>query len=145
MTDVDHQALLTRMAGAIRDHDWDALGTCYHSDAAIEYPQSGERFVGLENIKAQFANYAGLEPGTTEIKDVIGGTTYALSPLYTVIAVEGSGARGTAVMRARYPDGKHWFAINLYELRDDRIARARVYFAPDFEAPDWRAPFRDAG
>jgi hypothetical protein len=143
VTSVDHQALLTRFAAAVRDHEWEALGTCYHPDAVLEYPQSRERFVGLENIKAQFANYPDLEPGTTELQDIIGGTTYALSPLYTVIAVEGSGDRGTAILRVRYPDGSHWWVINLYELRGDLIARARAFFAPEFEPPEWRAPFHD--
>jgi hypothetical protein len=145
VTNVDHQALLSRLARAIRDHDWDGLGTCYHGDAVLEYPQSNERFVGLENIKAQFANYPALEPGTTEIQEIIGGTTYALSPLYTVIGVEGSGDHGTAILRARYPDGSNWWVINLYELRGDMIAQVRAFFAPEFDPPDWRAPYREAG
>jgi hypothetical protein len=145
VTDVDHHDLLMRLAGVLANHDWDRLGSCYHADAVLEYPQSGERFVGLENIKAQFANYPGREPGSTEFQDVIGGTTYALSPLYTILPVEGSGNRGTAVFRARYPDGSHWWVTNLYELRDDKIARARAFFAPEFDPPGWRAPFREAG
>ena len=75
---------------------------------------------------------------------MIGGTTYALTPMYTVIAVQGSGSRGTGVIRIRYPDGSRWWAVNLYEIRDGRIGRQRVFFAPEFEAPDWRAPFREA-
>jgi hypothetical protein len=75
MTNVDHHALVMRLAEAIGNQNWDALGTCYHPDAVLEYPQSGERFVGLENIKAQFANYPALEPGATTFEDVIGGTT----------------------------------------------------------------------
>jgi hypothetical protein len=143
VTEVDHRAILTRMAKIVGRHEWGRLPECVHADAVFEYPQSGERFRGLENIRGQFENYPGLEPGTTELDDVIGGTTYALSPMYTVIAVEGSGNRGTAIMRARYPDGSRWWAINIYELRDDRIARSRVYFAPEFNAPDWRAPYRE--
>ena len=81
---------------------------------------------------------------TTQLEDLIGGTTYALTPSYTVIAVDGSGDRGTAVLRVRYPDGSMWWAVNLYELRDGLIARSRTYFAPDFDPPDWRAPYRDA-
>jgi hypothetical protein len=142
MTNVDHHALVMRLAEAIGNQNWDALGTCYHPDAVLEYPQSGERFVGLENIKAQFANYPALEPGATTFEDVIGGTTYALSPLYTVLPVEGSGNRGTAVFRAGYPDGSNWWVLNIYELRGDLIARARAFFAPEFDPPDWRAPFR---
>jgi hypothetical protein len=143
VSEVDHRQLFRQMADVISRHEWDALGTYYHTDAVIEYPQSGEAFRGLANIRGQFENYPGLEPGSTELEDVVGGTRYAMSRMYTVIAVEGSGDRGTAVMRARYPDGSRWWVLNLYELRDGLIARARVFFGPEFEPPDWRAPFRD--
>ena len=125
-------------------HDWDRLGDFVGPDAVFEYPQSGERFRGLANIRAQLENYPGLEEGSSEVSEIIAGTTYALTPSYTVIAIDGTGDRGTAVVRVRYADGSWWWALNLYELRDGRIARARTYFAPDFEAPDWRAPYREA-
>lgn len=143
MTDDEHHRILNGLARVIREHDWDALGDYYHADAVVEYPQSGERFSGLANIRAQFENYPGLEPGTSELQEVIGGTTYALTPMYTVINVEGSGNRGTSIVRVRYPDQSLWFALNIYDLRDGRIARSRSFFAPDFDAPDWRAPYRD--
>ena len=73
----------------------------------------------------------------------IGGDTYALTPMYTVVAVDGSGDRGTALFRTRYPDGTLWWVINVYELDGGRIARTRVFFAPEFEAPEWRAPYWD--
>lgn len=147
MTDTDHQQLLRAYGDIINTHQWDRLGECFLPDSVLEYPQSGERFRGLANIRAQFENYPGFEPGDTgdsEIEEVIGGTTYALTPSYTVIAIEGSGDRGSLVVRIRYPDGSRWRAVNLYQLRDGRIASSKVYFAPDFEAPDWRAPYREA-
>lgn len=145
MTDDAHEDIMRGWARVVREHDWDAMDDYLHADAVLEYPQSGERFVGMENIRAQFENYPGLEPGTTELKEIVGGTKYALSPMYTVIAVEGSGDRGTAVLRVRYPDQSLWWAIDLYELRDGKIARSRTYFAQDFDPPEWRAPFRDNG
>jgi hypothetical protein len=33
--------------------------------------------------------------------------------------------------------------VNIYELRDGKLARSRAFFAPEFDAPDWRAPFRE--
>jgi len=30
------------------------------------------------------------------------------------------------------------------ELRDGKVAHSRSFFAPEFEPPDWRAPFREA-
>ena len=144
MTDPLHERLATGWANTLARHDWDALADYLHPDAVIEYPQSGERFVGIPNIRGHFENYPGLKPGTTKLEEVIGGTTYALTPSYTVIAVDGTGDRGTAVLRVQYPDGSMWWGVNLYELRDGLIARSRTYFAPDFDPPEWRAPFRDA-
>ena len=145
MTDSIHRRVVGGFANVVSTHDWPRLADYVHPDAAWEYPQSGERFRGVENIRAQFENYPGLGPGTTQLEDVIGEpTTFALTPSYTVIGVEGSGDRGTSIVRVRYPDGSLWYAINIYELRDGLIWRSRSFFAPDFEAPDWRAPWRDA-
>ena len=144
MTEGVHARVLARLAEVISGNHWDRLGEVFHDDAVLEYPQSGERFRGLANIRAQFENYPGLEPGTTHIEEVIGDEAYALTPSYTVIRIEGSGDRGTAVIRIRYPDQSLWWSLNLYELRGERMTRSRSYFAPDFEAPDWRAPYREA-
>ena len=144
MTEPDHQGILAGFADVLRTHEWDRLGDYLREDIVWEYPQSGERFRGLANIRAQFENYPGLEPGSTQLEEVIGGTTYALTMTYMLVAVEGSGDRGTAINRVRYPDGSRWWAVNLYRLRDDKIAHARTFFAPEFEAPEWRAPFREA-
>ena len=144
MTGVDHRQVMDGLADVVSNHDWPRLGEYFHADALVEYPQSGERFRGIANIRAQFENYPDLEPGSTQLEEVIGGTTYALTPSYTVIGIDGSGDRGTAIIRVRYPDGSLWWALNLYELRDGRIVRSRNFFAPDFDAPEWRAPFREA-
>lgn len=144
MTENEHERVMRGMADVVSRHDWDRLGDVIHEDAVFEYPQSGERFRGLANIRAQFENYPNMGPGTSQLAEVFGDDTYALTPSYTVIRVQGTGMKGTAVIRIRYPDDTYWFAINLYEVRDGRISRSRSYFAPDFEAPDWRAPYREA-
>jgi ketosteroid isomerase-like protein len=144
MTDPVHERALGGFADVLSRHDWDRLGDVVTEDAIFEYRQSGERFRGMANIRAQFENYPNLEPGNTRLDAVIGGTMYALTPRYTVIAIEGSGDRGTAIFRVRYADESWWWAISVYELRDGRISRSRGFFAPDFEAPDWRAPYSEA-
>jgi len=138
------ERVMRGMADMISRHDWDRIGEVVHEDAVFEYPQSGERFRGLSNIRAQFENYPGMNPGNSQLAEVIGDDTYALTPSYTVIRIEGTGLKGTAVIRIRYPDGSYWWAVNLFEVRDGRMSRSRMYFAPDFEAPEWRAPYRDA-
>jgi ketosteroid isomerase-like protein len=144
MTEPEHVQIMRGFSQVISTHDWDRLGEFVNDDAVFEYPQSGERFEGLSNVRGQFENYPDLGPGTSELSEIVGDTAYALTPSYTLIAVDGSGGRGTAVVRVRYPDGSLWWALTVYELRDGRIGRLRTFFAPDFEPPDWRAPFRAA-
>ena len=144
MSGGEHERAMRIMAEVISQHDWDRLGEVFHPDATLEYPQSGEVFRGLANIRAQFENYPGMEPGTSDLAEVIGDDAYALTPSYTLIRVEGTGVKGTAVIRIRYPDGSHWWGVNLFEVRDGRITRSRTFFAADFDAPDWRAPYREA-
>lgn len=143
MTAVDHQQLMDRFADVVGAQQWDRLGEVFNEDAVVEYPQSGERFRGIANIRAQFEHHPDLAAAGSELQEVIGGTTYAITPMYTVVAVEGSGERGAAIVRARYADGSRWLVVNLYEVRDGRIGRMRAYFAPEFEPPDWRRPFHD--
>lgn len=145
MTTDAHAAVMHRLAEILRDQDWARMDECFAADATLEFPQSRERFRGIDNIQAQWANYPSLDPGSSELEEVIGEPkAYALSPSYTVIAIDGSGSAGTAIIRVRYPDGSLWYAINVYELRDGLISRCRTFFAPDFDPPDWRAPYREA-
>jgi hypothetical protein len=145
MNQAEHQALAARLVELLARQEYDRLDEIYAPNVVLEYPQSGERFVGIRNIRAQFENYPGGVAIQTEVSDVIGGTTYALTPMYTVIAVEGSGDRGTSIVRTRYPDGSYWWIVNVYELEDGTFARVRSFFAPEFEAPAWREAYRDTG
>lgn len=140
-----HERVMRILATALREQDWPRLAEVFHADATLEFPQSREIFRGLDNIRAQFANYPGMDPGASELEEVIGDPkAYALTPSYTVVGVDGTGDRGTSLVRVRYPDGSYWYAINVYELRDGKISRSRSFFAPDFDAPDWRAAYREA-
>lgn len=144
MTGSEHERVMRAMSEVITAHAWDRLPEVLHEDVVFEYPQSGEVFRGVANVRAQFENYPNMDPGTSQLAEVIGDEAYALTPSYTVIRVEGAGLRATGVVRVRYPDGSDWWAVNLFELRDGRISRMRAYFAPDFAAPAWRAPYRES-
>lgn len=145
MNEEGHRRLMATWANVISEREWARLGEVFTPGAVMEYPQSGERFSGLDNIRGQFEDYPGFERDATELNDVVGGTTYAITPLFTVIGVDGSGDRGTVIFRVRYPDGAHWWAVSLYELEGDRIDKIRGFWAPEFAPPDWRAPYRDKG
>lgn len=148
MSQVDHRQFITALTEVLARQAWDRLADFVADDAIFEFPQSGERFAGLANIRGQFENYPGMDPATAQdlqLVDVMGGSEYALTPAYTLVAIHGSGTRGNFLARVRYPDGSRWWLVNLYELREDRMVRCRMFFAPEFDPPDWRAPFRGEG
>jgi hypothetical protein len=68
---------------------------------------------------------------------------WALSRRFTIVRIEGSGDVFTAIGLVRYQQGEPTHAIQLVEVDDGLIARVSAYFAAPFDAPDWRAPFRE--
>ena len=91
----------------------------------------------------QFADYPQMpENHMSAVELASDEPAYALSPNYTLIAVGGSGKGATATFRARYPDGSLWWVILICDADGERLTRAKLYFAPEFEAPDWRSKYR---
>jgi ketosteroid isomerase-like protein len=140
---IDHAALIERFIAAMNRIDFAGLDDLLTEDYVDEWPQSGEVIHGRANFRAVLENYPRMPRNRV---DSTGGTVAVLderwevTPLFTVVRVEGTGNVGTAIFRSQYPDGWWWIAI-LYELRGERIARATTLFAPTFEAPAWRAPY----
>lgn len=141
---VDHRALFERVSRAINDGDFAVFGELFTDDYVLDYPQSGERIRGLVNFRATLENYPSGVP-----RDAIDKSTmrvesderWVVTPMFTVVKVEGSGTVGTATFKNRYPDGSIWWTVQMYELEGDRIARATTFFAQAFDAPDWRTPY----
>jgi ketosteroid isomerase-like protein len=142
---VDHRSLIDKLVNAINGADWGTLERLYTLDTVMEYPQSGEVFRGMANVRATFEQYRGdLGGGRVLTENVISERPqYAITPMYTAVAVEGSGTRGTVALRATYPDGSNWWVVTLYELTGDRISRATVFFGPALEAAEGRARYRE--
>jgi hypothetical protein len=146
---VDHDALHRRLIEIHNAQAWDRLGEVFTEDVVEEYPQSGEVFQGLANIQAVRANYPRLREMTGTVDSATAALAatdekWVMTPLYTAIRLEGSGDMATAVHRITYPDRSRWWNVSIYRLRGGRIAHVFAYFAPEFEAPDWRAPYRSA-
>ena len=142
---IDHRALLERWVAAMNRHDYAAVEGIFTDDLVQDYPQSGEVIRGSQDFRAILENYpSGLPDDPIDLPSLRVAATDELkvvAPLFTIVRVEGAGNVGTYALRNRYPDGSTWWTIGFYELRDGRIARATTFFAPEFEAPEWRAPF----
>jgi ketosteroid isomerase-like protein len=105
--------------------DPDESHAMYHEDAVLEFPQSGERFVGVENLREWRSNYP--ESTTVEFREIRGKDDLWI-----------------AEVAIRYEDGPWNFGVSILELRDGKIARESIYVADAWEPPEWRARWRSA-
>ena len=126
-------------------HDDEAVGKLLHPDFVEEWPQSGERIRGWENLRRMLEAYPGRDSGgigTHEVRDVAGAKDeWVMTPSFTPLHIEGTGDTYTVQSQGHYPDGSEWFVVHIIRLKDDKIFRVTTYFGPTFEAPEWRAPF----
>jgi hypothetical protein len=97
----------------------------YHDDAVLEFPQSGERFEGVANIREWRSRYPG-------------SVTFELG------RVRGAGDMWVAEVTLRYDGGATHYGVDVLEVRDGKFARETVYVGEAFDPPEWRAPWRAA-
>jgi len=105
--------------------DPDRAHAMYHEDAVLEFPQSGERFDGVENLREWRSSY----PASTTVE---------------FREVRGEGDLWIAEISISYDDGPPNFGISILELSGERIARETIYVTEGWEAPEWRARWRSA-
>src|SRR3712207_4233521 len=74
----------------------------YHEDAVLEVPQSGERFVGVENLREWRSNY----PASTKVE---------------FREIRGREDFWVAEISIRYDEGPWNFGVSVLELRGDKI------------------------
>jgi hypothetical protein len=105
--------------------DSDLAHAMYNEDAVLEFPQSGERFEGVENFRVWRSNY----PANTsfEFREVRGRDDFWVAELSVT-----------------YDAGPPNFGVSILELRDGKIAREAIYVTEGFEPPEWRAHWRAA-
>ena len=97
----------------------------YHDDATLEFPQSGERFVGVENLREWRSNY----PASTTVE---------------FREIRGRDDLWIAEISISYDQGAASFGVSILELRDDKIASETIYVAEGWEPPELRAQWRSA-
>jgi SnoaL-like domain len=105
--------------------DPDLAHEMYHDDAVLEFPQSGERFVGVENFREWRSNYPA--PTAPEFQEIRGG-----------------GDVWVAELTISYDQGPKNFGVSILEFRGEKIARESIYVAEGWEPPEWRAQWRSA-
>jgi SnoaL-like domain len=95
----------------------------YSDDAVLEFPQSGERFEGVANIREWRSRYPG-------------------SVAYDIRRIRGAGEVWVAEIDVSYDGGEPRHGVDILEIKDGMISRETVYVGEPFDAPEWRAPWR---
>lgn len=103
--------------------DEDIAHEIYHENAVLEFPQSGERFEGVENFREWRRQYpAELSFHLRRIshRDDLVVTEYLIS----------------------YDHAAWMFTVSIMQFRGERVAHERIYIMDGFEPADWRTPWR---
>ena len=100
--------------------DEDVAHEIYRDDAVLEFPQSGERFEGVEN----FREWRRIYPADVELE---------------IERVRGADDLWVAEMRARYDGGPWNYGVEILEFRGGLVARETIYVMDGWEAPEWRS------
>src|SRR5262245_21869785 len=113
--------------------DFDGLMALIHPDFVEDYPQSGERVRGAENLRAIIENYPGglgeaIEEPAYHGRD----EDWVMTPAFTVVRVQDGVNSGTGLVKVRYPDGSEWLMVTIFELKDDLLYRQISLFAAPF-------------
>jgi hypothetical protein len=105
--------------------DPDRAHAIYHDDAVLEFPQSGERFDGVENMK-QWRNEYPADTGV-EFREI-----------------RGAGDIWVVELSVTYDGGSPMLGLAIEEFRGDNIARETIYVTEGWDPPEWRAQWRSA-
>ena len=98
----------------------------YHDDAVLEFPQSGERFEGVENFREWRRQY----PARLKFH------TRRITHRADLVVVENL---------ISY-DGAPWmYTVSLMEFRGNRVAHERLYIMDGWDAAEWRIPWHAEG
>ena len=104
--------------------DEDLASEVYAEDAVLEFPQSGERFEGVENFREWRRRY----PAQLSFK---------------IRRMDRWGDLVVAENLISYDGSPPMYTVNLIELNpDDKIVHERIYIMEGWEAAEWRAPWR---
>jgi hypothetical protein len=102
------------------DADFDERHEMYHEDAVLEFPQSGERFVG----KANFMTWR---------------RAYPANVTYRVRRITGGGDLWVTEILVSYDGSPPMFGLDVLRVRDGKVIRESIYVMEAFEAAGWRA------
>lgn len=100
--------------------DINAEHDIYDEDTICDYPQSGERIFGRNNLQALRSHHPG-KPSGFNVRRILGKGDLWITE-YTISY-----------------QGKQAYTVSIMEFRNDKVVHETQYFADAFEAPAWRS------
>ena len=135
-----------RYLEAVLAEDWATVAELMDPDMVGIYPQSGEVFRGRDNYLAVLENYPGGSPKLV-IEETHGQreevSVQAMPFGLPTITISGGGDTFFLTGKVEYADGSTWHFVSLVEFSGSRLVKETIYFAPTFDAPEWRAPYAE--
>ena len=104
--------------------DEDKAHEIYHGDAVLEFPQSGERFVGGEKFLTWRKQY----PAKLDFR---------------IRKITHDGDLWVAEGLISYNGGPWMFGVSILQFRGEKVAHERSYVMEGWEAAEWRAPWAE--
>src|ERR1700730_12625555 len=92
----------------------------YDDDAICDYPQSGERILGRNNLQALRSHHLG-KPSVFNVMRILRNGDLWITE-YTITY-----------------QGRPAHTVSIMEFRNGKVVRETQYFADPFEAPSWRS------
>ena len=119
MDDREIRAALDLHWTASDANDFEVEHQIYREDAALEYPQSGERIRGRRNI--QSSRFAQPNKKRFAVRRILGGAGFWVTEFVLTY------------------DGQPSYAVSIMELVDGKVSRETQYFGDPFEPGPSRA------
>jgi SnoaL-like domain len=124
---MDDNAIRAALVGQFaEDRDLDETHEIYDDDAVLEFPQSGERFVGKDRFLVWRKRY----PAKVD---------------YRLRRITGGGDLWVLEVLVSYNGSPPMFGVSVVRFRGDKIARETIYvmdgFAANERRAEWASPF----
>lgn len=141
----DNRRVVEQYIEGRKTQDWEAVGALHHADFTSEFPQTGELIPNHDKWVAIYSRFEGGLP-EEEADEVHGGSevVHVVTPLpmvMPVITVVGGGDTFTVTGKAQYSNGNEYYIITILQLKEGKILKETLYWAPPTAAPEWRSEF----
>ena len=126
MEEREIRAALNQHWAASASGDQNTEHEIYADEAVCDYPQSGERILGRQNLQALRSHHPG-KPAGFEIRRLFGSGDLWITE-YTITY-----------------QGRPAYTVSIMEFRNGKVVHETQYFADPFEAPAWRSQWVEHG